>query len=395
MQNMTTDKFSLMALPSILIVSLLPIPSLSSSPTGLSWATSLSNAMLASSSASTSKRRKLDQELTDSVTVGAELAMAECGKQFKDDVWNCPTTAFRTNQERLENNRETAFMNAILSAGVAHTVSRNCSAGGLTVCGCETNNGLEKTEVEWKWGGCSDNLVFGEAISKRFLDTDSQTDKPKSLAILHNNKAGRIAVRKTMRTLCKCHGVSGSCALQSCWRQIGDLRKVGRYLKKQYKGAMKVDYSNGILQQQNGNLLPSHRNSKPLISSLKTNVLARGQRSLGAVNADKIKKRKLVFLKPSPDYCRMNHRLGHRGVRGRQCELDPEDPTHLMQESKCTAICTSCGLVVKREVVEVERSCNCRFEWCCNIKCEVCTSKRIRLTCVPPAHHDQITNNHS
>jgi hypothetical protein len=47
------------------------------------------------------------------------------------------------------------------------------------------------------------------------------------------------AVRKTMRRLCKCHGVSGSCATQTCWRQISEFREVGNHLKEMYHSAMK------------------------------------------------------------------------------------------------------------------------------------------------------------
>ena len=50
-----------------------------------------------------------------------------------------------------------------------------------------------------------------------------------------------------MRRMCKCHGVSGSCATQTCWRQISDFKTVGQYLKRGYKKALKVDFADGSL----------------------------------------------------------------------------------------------------------------------------------------------------
>merc|ERR1712106_841081 len=97
-----------------------------------SRAWSLTNTMMASTQVN-----KVDMELSNSVTAGAELAMKECANQFKFDVWNCPVTAFKMNKEDMENNRETAFIHAVTSAGVAHTISRNCSEGSLTHCGCD------------------------------------------------------------------------------------------------------------------------------------------------------------------------------------------------------------------------------------------------------------------
>ena len=54
-------------------------------------------------------------------------------------------------------------------------------------------------------------------------------------------------MKKTMRRMCKCHGVSGSCATQTCWRQISDFKTVGQYLKRGYKKALKVDFADGSL----------------------------------------------------------------------------------------------------------------------------------------------------
>ena len=179
----------------------------------------------------------------------------------------------------------------------------------LQHCECEPRRvGSKRDVAEWKWGGCSDNVKFGEEVSRQFLDSGEAGADPRSLANLHNSEAGRVAVKKTMRTLCKCHGVSGSCATQTCWRQLSDFRDTGKFLKKQYKRALRVDYNNGDLDKLD-NLMSNRIDRVP-----------RHQRDRRAMREQqklkkKVKKRKLVFLQSSPDYCRMNVTAGYK-VRG-------------------------------------------------------------------------------
>ena len=114
-----------------------------------------------------------------------------------------------------------------------------------------------------------------------FLDASESGTSSISMANLHNNEAGRIAVKRNMRELCKCHGVSsitisrvfsqmfvyilsylnlfvyfflhnkqvsGSCATKTCWRQISTFRDVGNYLKRMYKQALRyVQYTKCFL----------------------------------------------------------------------------------------------------------------------------------------------------
>ncbi len=52
-----------------------------------------------------------------------------------------------------------------------------------------------------------------------------------------NYRAGRLALEKSMKRTCKCHGVSGSCATQTCWSTLADFDVVAERLKRQYRKA--------------------------------------------------------------------------------------------------------------------------------------------------------------
>lgn len=44
----------------------------------------------------------------------------------------------------------------------------------------------------WIWGGCSDNVAFGEKISKQFVDALEGGQDSRAAVNLHNNEAGRL-----------------------------------------------------------------------------------------------------------------------------------------------------------------------------------------------------------
>jgi hypothetical protein len=57
---------------------------------------------------------------------------------------------------------------------------------------------------------------------------------------LHFVCGKKKAVKNFMRTECKCHGLSGSCTLRTCWRKLPLFRDVATRLKEKFDGAAKV-----------------------------------------------------------------------------------------------------------------------------------------------------------
>lgn len=63
----------------------------------------------------------------------------------------------------------------------------------------------------------------------------------------------------------------------------------------------------------------------------------------------RLKRRQLVFLEDSPDYCKASAITGHTGVLGRKCS--PANPVGNGNRTKsevkrCMKLCTECGYKV-------------------------------------------------
>ena len=87
--------------------------------------------------------------------------------------------------------RETAFIYALMSAAVTHSVSRACSEGAIESCTCDYSQ-RGPSGIDWEWGGCSDNIQFGVKFSREFVDAGEKGRDIRYMMNLHNNEAGRV-----------------------------------------------------------------------------------------------------------------------------------------------------------------------------------------------------------
>uniref|UniRef100_A0A914X7Z0 Protein Wnt n=1 Tax=Plectus sambesii TaxID=2011161 RepID=A0A914X7Z0_9BILA len=291
-----------------------------------------------------------------SVGKGARDSVDECRAQFRYERWNCTerfmipsnTTKFAGLLDRTLNagNRETAFISAITSAGIVHAVTKGCSTGNLTECGCDnryTNGQMRGPNNEkWSWGGCSDNVDYGIKFAKQFLDRFEKDQfhaakQVNHLMNLHNNMVGRESIVKLMRRQCRCHGVSGSCEFKTCWQQMPKFNEIGEVLKQRY---------NHFAVQ---------------VAKRAKKRLRRKERSERKVP---LRENEIVFINRSPNYCERNDSLGILGTQGRECNQTS------LQSDSCDLLCCGRGYNTREEVRSFR--CGCKFVWCCYVKCRTC-----------------------
>ena len=139
-----------------------------------------------------------------------------------------------------------------------------------------------------------------------------------------------------MNLICKCHGISASCAYKTCWKALAPFGAVGSYLRDKYHTGVPV-----TVNQSSNNL-----------------VVAQGKSPVKPSRDD------LVFLEKSPDYCVRDSNTGSLGTAGRVCE------TTTLGNGNCGILC--CGRGFQTIQIEEEYQCSCKFHWCCLVECQTC-----------------------
>uniref|UniRef100_A0A5S6QW13 Protein Wnt n=1 Tax=Trichuris muris TaxID=70415 RepID=A0A5S6QW13_TRIMR len=298
---------------------------------------------------------QLHPDVMKAISDGIRRGVAECQRQFSNYRWNCTTvegSGFGRIMLKL-GSREAAFVYAISTASVVHSIAQSCSSGQIVDCSCDrrrVGRGRD-TEGEFSWGGCSDNLPYAISFSRKFVDArDRRSRDGRALMNLHNNRAGRKAVKRNLRTQCKCHGVSGSCATRTCWKALPHFTAVGSDLNKRYQEALKV-----TVNPDGEGLIPADHRRFDFLYGPKAAMFQR----------KRVSRADLVYFEPSPDYCEADMRTGSLGTAGRQCNRTSNG------QDSCDIMC--CGRGYDTTRVQRYFKCNCKFIWCCRVECLTCT----------------------
>lgn len=144
---------------------------------------------------------------------------------------------------------------------------------------------------------------------------------------------------KKIEQKCKCHGVSGSCTLKTCWTVAPELPRLVEALRSKYKRALQVVLA---------------ANSSTLLLSSNQDVSSRQQRSLRQNNQIPATN-ELVFIEESPDICSLRQPNGAPLSAGRECT----------DEEECRKLCCNRGFISIREAHIVR--CNCQVSLTCSL----------------------------
>ncbi|KRX71219.1 Protein Wnt-11, partial [Trichinella sp. T6] len=297
--------------------------------------------------------------------------------------------------------REQALVYALSAAAVAHGIAKACSSGTIAYCPCGNAVSGAKFD-DYIRKGCSDNVPYGQKVSKEWtkikkfkaamrLQQQQQQQqlqqkqqqfqrsrnrnrkrvqsqrsyhddimrymrengnvypyvhkKPKRILLAprarmnhHNYRVGRNIINHMLELKCKCHGVSGSCNLKTCWKVLPPLIQIGEMLRKKYSRAAEVRWLNG------GN--SARYNVEPYAL-------------VGRVTEDD-----LVYIRKSPDYCTEDRRVGSIGTQGRTCNATEQS------SAGCDSMCCGRGHEIVFEYVI--SNCRCRYVHCCYVECDRC-----------------------
>ncbi|XP_028163748.1 protein Wnt-7b-like [Ostrinia furnacalis] len=262
----------------------------------------------------------------------------------------------RSNVVIVAATREAAFTYAITAAGVTHALSEACARGDLPACACAANRRRFSGAAEqFEYGGCGE-ASFGARFARRFLDARELEADARAAMNLHNNRVGRKVVKEMVRRECKCHGVSGSCAVRTCWRALPPFAAVGAALRDKLRRAKHV-----VAEEYD--LRGLHARA----------VALRHPRLVVRRTGKPPRKSELVFLAKSPQYCEPDAAAAAPGTHGRHCNRTSKG------EDGCDLLC--CGRGYSTVTLVREAKCRCQFHWCCSVSCDSCVTRTDTHVC--------------
>lgn len=178
------------------------------------------------------------------------------------------------------------------------------------------------------------------------------------------------AVKSGLKTTCKCHGVSGSCAVRTCWKQLSPFHDTGRLLKFRYDTAVRVLSANNaatagdVEVSVGGNR--KHPSPGPSSGISGGGGSGSGGGSIAAM-MPRARPTELVYLEESPSFCRPSRYSP--GTAGRPCAKD----------TSCGSLC--CGRGYNTALHLTTLSCHCQVRWCCHVECQTCLREEEVYTC--------------
>lgn len=203
-----------------------------------------------------------------------------------------------------------------------------------------------------------------------------------------------------MSTKCKCHGLSASCELKTCWPKMPTFRQTGDVLLHKFKAAKPVTPDNSAvgsflwLEERTVGVQKRRKTSNYKRNGLSSDPNNRNEENNfdpsysdddgGDTTASNLHRRAataaqeevLVYTDSSPNLCKTNRKMGILGTRGRLCN----GTTSSESSGSCDYLC--CGRGYAQEVASVESNCRCRFQWCCEVICERCVVNKSSHHCI-------------
>jgi len=205
-------------------------------------------------------------------------------------------------------------------------------------------------------------------------------------ANLHNTRAGRKAADVGLQTQCKCHGVSGSCNVKTCWRALPTLGHIGQRLKvllqnplhRSTRLALRRHVAVPKRQKLYGTAVEvaarrHGRRGRLTLAPVAINAAVGGA---GGVGSSALSEHDLVYTAKSPDYCAADGRTGSVGTGGRWCNASVGHGG----ADACASMC--CGRGHTTQLRHSLERCHCKYVWCCHVTCKTCQTVVQHSTCL-------------